>query len=396
MIFHQIKRILQNSSVSLILVIAFALLAGEALPHQITTFLYAISLSIKEILLFILPLVIFTYLASCVLSLRNGAMIFMSVLIGMVVVSNFFSILTAYIVHIANLVAVAPRRVDTVTIDTLVPLWAFSLPKLFRNDHAMFAGLAVGFLFTYKPVAMVESVVQRLKFFVDFFMNRLFIPLLPLFILGFVLKLKHEGILGQILEDYAPVFGIITVLQVTYLLFMYSLAARFHLPCGVNYFRNVFPAALAGFTTMSSAAAMPISIRSAERNTGNSETARAVIPATLNIHMIGDSIAIPIMMMVILRTFGFEPLNIGDYLIFTGYFMIAKFGIVGVPGGSILVMVPVLEAQFGFTPEMSALITALYILFDPIVTATNVSGNGALVILFDKAMKKRRLAPIQV
>jgi Na+/H+-dicarboxylate symporter len=145
---------------------------------------------------------------------------------------------------------------------------------------------------------------------------------------------------------------------------------------------------------MSSAAAMPLSIRSAERNTGNPGVARAVIPATLNIHMIGDSIAIPIMIMVILRTFGFEPFNFYTYLTFTGYFMIAKFAVAAVPAGTILVMVPVLEAELGFTPEMSALITALYILFDPVISAANVSGNGAFAILFDKVIKRRRLAPL--
>jgi Na+/H+-dicarboxylate symporter len=33
---------------------------------------------------------------------------------------------------------------------------------------------------------------------------------------------------------------------------------------------------------------------------------------------------------------------------------------------------------------MLALVTALYILFDPFITACNVAGNGALAIVFDK------------
>ncbi len=395
MIFSPLKKLLQNSSVTLLLVIGFALVAGDKLPFQVNAFFYALSLSIKEILLFVLPVVIFTYLSSCILSVRQGAFVFVTVLVGMVIFSNFISILTAYIAHLTNLVSVAPRGTDAAAMDTLTPLWTLPLPTVIGNDHGMFLGLAVGLIFTYKRVALVEKGVSVLKFCVDYFMNRIFIPVLPLFIMGFVLKLKHEGILGEILEDYTPVFGLITLMQIVYLFFMYFIAANFRFMRGMEYIRNVFPATLAAFTTMSSAAAMPISIRSAERNTGNPEVARAIIPATLNIHMIGDSIAIPIMIMVILRTFGFESFTFYSYLIFTGYFMIAKFAVAAVPAGTILVMVPVLEAELGFTPEMSALITALYILFDPIISAANVSGNGAFAILFDKVMKKRQTAPLE-
>jgi Na+/H+-dicarboxylate symporter len=36
---------------------------------------------------------------------------------------------------------------------------------------------------------------------------------------------------------------------------------------------------------------------------------------------------------------------------------------------------------------MLGLITALYVLFDPIITACNIAGNGAMAIIFDKMTK---------
>ena len=67
--------------------------------------------------------------------------------------------------------------------------------------------------------------------------------------------------------------------------------------------------------------------------------------------------------------------------------MLVQFAIPGVPCGSILVMIPLFETYFGFTTEMSAFITAIFILFDPIVTAGNVLGNSALVIMLTKIFK---------
>lgn len=388
MILNSLKKICQNTSLSLIFVITFALIFGDQLPSQITAFFYSLSLTIKEILITLLPFIIFTYLASCILSLKQGAMAFIAVLLSMVLLSNFLSILTGYLAQIADLITVTSKGAATGNMAVLEPLWDLGLPKMIGNDHALFLGLGVGILFTYWRVPQAEKSIAAFKKYVDFFMNQLFIPILPLFILGFVLKLKYEGILGEILQDYAPVLGIIVALQIFYLAMMYIIAARFNLLKAFYYFKNVLPAALAGFTTMSSAAAMPLSIQSAENNMGDPEVARAVIPATLNIHMIGDSLTISIIVMVLMRTFGFEVLSFYDYLIFTGYFMITKFAVAAVPGGTIFVMVPVLEAHLGFTSEMSALITALYILFDPITTSANVSGNGAFAILFNRVMKR--------
>ena len=157
MIFSPLKKLLQNSSVTLLLVIGFALVAGDKLPFQVNAFFYALSLSIKEILLFVLPVVIFTYLSSCILSLRQGAFVFVTVLVGMVIFSNFISILTAYIAHLTNLVSVAPRGTNAAAIDTLTPLWTLPLPAVIGNDRGMFLGLAVGLIFTYKRVALVEK-----------------------------------------------------------------------------------------------------------------------------------------------------------------------------------------------------------------------------------------------
>ena len=64
--------------------------------------------------------------------------------------------------------------------------------------------------------------------------------------------------------------------------------------------------------------------------------------------------------------------------------MVAKFGVASVPGGEVIVLLPILEGYFGFTDAMSGLITTLYILCDPFITVSNVLSNGALAIFIDK------------
>ena len=54
------------------------------------------------------------------------------------------------------------------------------------------------------------------------------------------------------------------------------------------------------------------------------------------------------------------------------------------PGGGIIVMLPILESYLGFNSQMLSMITALYILFDPVITCANVLGNGSFAMVIDK------------
>jgi Na+/H+-dicarboxylate symporter len=112
--------------------------------------------------------------------------------------------------------------------------------------------------------------------------------------------------------------------------------------------------------------------------------AQAVSPATVNIHLIGDCFAIPIFALAVMKSFGMAEPAFTSYLIFASYFVLAKFSVAAVPGGGILVMLPILETHLGFNGEMLSLITALYILFDPVITSANVFGNGGFAMVMDR------------
>ena len=68
------------------------------------------------------------------------------------------------------------------------------------------------------------------------------------------------------------------------------------------------------------------------------------------------------------------------------------FGVSGVPAGGIVVMIPVLQSVLGLTAEMTSIMMVLYILLDPFGTAANVMGDGALVMIVNKIVKKLKLA----
>ena len=348
------------------------------IPLLLQSTLYGVSLSIKSLIVFLLPFIVFGLLfkAASLLAKSSSKWIF-GILIA-VCLSNFFSTMLSYTIALfaysLDLSIAFPEETDS-----LLPLLSFSFPKLLDNSYAMFFGVLFGGILGWWK----SSVAERISAFLEkgiFFCLKSFLYLIPVFVAGFIVKMIHDGSIGLILQNYLFVFAIVAVAVFSYILFLYALANGFQRKQFIVCLKNMLPAAITGFGSMSSAAAMPLTLIGTEKNAKNPVLAKSVIPATVNIHLIGDCFAIPIFAFAILKSFGVAEPSITSYLIFSLYFILAKFSVAAVPGGGILVMIPVLEKHLGLQGEMLSLITALYILFDPLITAANVLGNGAFAL----------------
>ncbi len=66
--------------------------------------------------------------------------------------------------------------------------------------------------------------------------------------------------------------------------------------------------------------------------------------------------------------------------------------VAGIPGGGIIVMIPILKTLLGFDDMMISIITTLYFLQDGLGTAGNVMGDGALMIIINKLLKRFKIS----
>lgn len=376
-----------NLSIQLILMFVISIFLGPYIAPSIKGFLYAISLSLKEGLLFLLPFIMFICLFYSMVTNQGKAIRFIVVLLLSVCTSNFLSTITSYGVGLLGLPFVSVSSEQLIDSLELAPAWTFKCPWGIPIEAALILGLVLGVFCSFYKWPLVLHAAKTANHWVTVFLNRFFIPLLPLFALGFILKMEYEGMLTSVVRTYAPILLIVFLANLIYLACMFAIAAGFRLGSWLRYIKNVLPAGILAFSTMSSLATMPVTLKVAEKNTHDEHMSRAIIPATVGIHGVGNNLVAPVLAMAILMAFGINLPTLEKYLIFTYFFMMVQFAIPGVPCGSILVMTPLLEAYFGFTPEMSAFMTAIFILFDPIVTMGNVLGNSALVIMLTKVFK---------
>ncbi len=192
--------------------------------------------------------------------------------------------------------------------------------------------------------------------------------------------------------QYGGAVLLIISMQIMYLILIYFVASGFHVSRAVHAIKNAIPAYLTAFSTMSSTVTVPVSIKAAEANTGTRGLPAMAMPIMANVHLLGDSIGTPILAMVTMLVFQGVLPGFAQYAGFVFYFCTTMFAVSGIPGGGILVMIPILTSQLGFTPQMISIITTLYFLLDSFGTAANVMGDGALVIIVHKILKKLRIA----
>lgn len=385
-----------TTPIQITIVLACVILFGNVLSETMQAFFYSISLTLKDLLLFVLPILIFSYSFLSLSNVKHKKSIGLVLVIVffIVCISNYVATFIAYTVVSLKLLNIDISSLNAINKEKLMPLWYTSLPEWIPINYALVCGFIFGFCITFIPPQISSKLNTKLQQFIDFFLSKLFIRLLPLFVLGFIIKMQHDEVLLQTITHYLPLMLLISITYLFYIAFLFAFIANFNLYVWIKYIKNVIPVAVTGFTTMSSLATMPVTITAAEKNTEDPNIARLIIPITANIHMIGLAINIPIMALSILLSFGHELPTFRVYCTFAFYFILTQFAGAGAPGCGILLMIPLLETYLGFTGEMSALIIVLYILFDAAETSANVLGNSALVIVIsriNKALNEKRI-----
>jgi len=366
----------------LVAILLAIVLLDPFLPLLVKQGLYSISLSIKAVIVLLLPFVIFGLLFKAAVTLSKGATKIIGMILMLVCCSNFISTWLSHYIGILiyhfDMSMIVPKKTNG-----FIALWSLKLPPLLANDKAMFAGLALGIVASLVQPNASQAIAHKIEQFINQLLKG-FVYIIPLFVAGFVVKLQEDGLIIMILKDYSAIFLLIAIAQFSYIAFVYLVLNNGRVKKCLHDIKNMTPAAISGFSTMSSAASMPLTIIGAEMNSSNKAIARTVVPLTVNIHLIGDCFAIPIFAYAVLKSFGMQEPSLLHYLTFVFYFIFAKFSVAAIPGGGIIVMLPILESHLGFNAEMMSLITALYILFDPVITCANVLGNGAFSKLIDR------------
>lgn len=169
------------------------------------------------------------------------------------------------------------------------------------------------------------------------------------------------------------------------ILVFYPLLARIF--SGIRYrefFRGVLPAQLVAFSTSSSAATLPVTLKQVTKEFKVSKSvANFVLPVGVTINMDGTSCYQAVAAVFIAQVFGMD-LSISQQISIVLLATIASIGTPGVPGGSIVMLIIVLNTV-GIPAEGLALILGVDRPIDMLRTSVNVTGDATVASMVAKS-----------
>jgi Na+/H+-dicarboxylate symporter len=152
----------------------------------------------------------------------------------------------------------------------------------------------------------------------------------------------------------------------------------------VMFLRKMRTVQIFAFSTSSSNATIPVTLRTTERRLGvDNPTASFIVPFGATINMDGTAIMQGVATIFIANVYGVD-LGLSGYLTVIGMAVLASIGTAGVPGVG-LIMLAMVFNQVGLPVEGIGLIMGVDRLLDMMRTAVNVTGDAAITSIVAKS-----------
>jgi Na+/H+-dicarboxylate symporter len=176
-------------------------------------------------------------------------------------------------------------------------------------------------------------------------------------------------------------FGTVVLALLLHGLGVYGLMLKFIARINpLTFFKHMRPTMMFAFSTSSSNATLPVTLRAAEEKLGvGNRTASFTIPLGATINMDGTAIMQGVATAFIAQAYQID-IGLGGYLMVVLTATLASVGTAGVPGVGLITLAMVLQ-QVNLPVEGIALIIGVDRLLDMIRTAVNVTGDTTVTLL---------------
>ncbi|MBZ9613248.1 dicarboxylate/amino acid:cation symporter [Rheinheimera maricola] len=368
--------------------IVLGMLCGLYAPHWLTQLLITFKGLFGELLFFTVPLLILFFITSGIAALPRNSGKLLSRTLGFAYLSTVTAGTLAFLV--ASVIVPMLTSANSATISNeVVHLTAFIEMDIPPAISVMTA-LALAFIFGLGIAATQSQQLKQLsdqgRDVIQLMLEKVIIPFLPLYIAGEFAQMAAAGTVFATLKTFGIVLVLAVAMHWCWIITLYTLAG---IKAGKSPFaliKNMMPAYFTALGTMSSAATIPVSLQATKNNGIKPDVANFTVPLCATIHLSGSTITIvTCAMAVVTMVNGLEMPSLLTVLPFIFMLGVVMLAAPGVPGGAVMSAVGLLGSMLGFGDAAIALMIALYMAQDSFGTACNVTGDGAIAVLVDKA-----------
>lgn len=376
----------------IIIAIALGVLLGHYLSIGWVKVFITFNSIFSQFLGFMIPLIIVGLVTPAIADIGKGAGKLLLVTVAIAYVDTVFSGLLSY----GTGSWLFPSMVDSSLhighvgkASEIAPYFSINIPPILDTMTALVFAFMVGLGIAYGSHVTMNQLFQEFRDIITLAISKAIIPLLPLYIFGIFLNMTYTGQAYSIMLVFAKIIVVIFALHFLILIYQFLFAGGIVRKNPFRLLWNMVPAYLTALGTSSSAATIPVTMRSTIKNKVSEGIAGFVIPLCATVHMSGSCMKITACALTICMLNGMPH----DPLLFLHFIMILAIMMVaspGVPGGSIMAALAPLSSILGFDAEAQALMIALYIAMDSFGTACNVTGDGAIALVVDKIFKNKK------
>nr|WP_283777767.1 dicarboxylate/amino acid:cation symporter [Sansalvadorimonas sp. 2012CJ34-2] len=374
----------------LLLGIIAGILMGLFAPLFLTQLLVTFKGLFGELLNFAVPLMILFYVMSGIGSLQKGSGRVLGVTIGLSYLSTITAGLLAFFA--ASYILPEVVVVNSSDIDAgqhIQPYFTIGLPPLLAVSSALVTAFVFGVGISVTRSKELLKITDHGRGVVELLLLKAIIPGLPIYICGVFAEMAAAGTVFNTISTFIWVLALALFLHWVWLFVLYTGAG---LGTGKNpliMLRTMLPAYITAVGTLSSAAAIPVTVDCARKLKINNHVVDFAIPLCATIHLSGSVITITICTMAImLMSLGGLP-SMAMYIPFLMALGVALVAAPGIPGGAVMASVGLMTSMLGFNDSAIALMIALYLAQDSFGTACNVVGDGAIATVVDHISSDR-------
>jgi Na+/H+-dicarboxylate symporter len=368
--------------------IILGMLCGLYAPQELTRLLITFKGVFGELLFFTVPLLILFFITSGIAALPRNSGKLLSRTLGFAYLSTVTAGILAFLVASVVVPMLTSAYAASIPADAehLTAFITMEIPPAISVMTALVLAFVFGLGIAATQAPALKQLSDQGRDVIQLMLEKVIIPLLPLYIAGEFAQMAAAGTVFTTLKTFGIVLLLAVAMHWAWIFTLYTIAG---VKAGRSPFmliKNMLPAYFTALGTMSSAATIPVSLQATKNNGIKFAVANFTVPLCATIHLSGSTITIvTCAMAVITMQNGLDMPSLMTILPFIFMLGVVMLAAPGVPGGAVMSAVGLLGSMLGFGETAIALMIALYMAQDSFGTACNVTGDGAIAVLVDKA-----------
>lgn len=368
--------------IGVVLGIVIGLLCGQAEATAVMQVILTIKSLMGSLISFCVPLIVIGFIAPSITRMSSNA----SRMLALALALAYTSSVGAALMSMGAGYAIIPNLSIQSAVDGLreAPELLFNLEiaPIMSVMSALVFSILIGLAATWTRAQTVTQLLEEFQRIVLAVVTRVVIPILPFFIAGTFCSLAYEGSITRQLPVFLVVILIVMVGHFIWMSILYGLAGAYSGASPIEVVKHYGPAYLTAVGTMSSAATLAVALRCAKKSSVlRQDMVDFGIPLFANIHLCGSVLTEVFFVMTVSKVLYNKLPSLPTMLLFCILLGIFAVGAPGVPGGTVMASLGLIESVVGFDSTGTALMLTIFALQDSFGTACNVTGDGALTLI---------------